>query len=168
MVDFIDVILIALFIEAIVNALKPIWTKGENRLTVSEYVSMGMGILLAVTCKINMLAYVVELDLPYPVWVEYVFYVLTGIAIGRGTNFLYDLWDKLKEWKNGNVISSVVEYQDGVDSDDLTDNQLRAILIQLGATDEQVSSNRTRAELEALLDSFAVEAVDPPADSGVK
>lgn len=168
MVDFIDVILIALFIEAIVNALKPIWTKGENRLTVSEYVSMGMGILLAVTCKINMLAYVVELDWPYPVWVEYVFYVLTGIAIGRGTNFLYDLWDKLKEWKNGNVLSSVVEYQDGVDSDDLTDNQLRAILIQLGATDEQVSSNMTRAELETLLDSFAVEAVDPPADGGVK
>lgn len=168
MVDFIDVILIALFIEAIVNALKPIWAKGENRLTVSEYVSMGMGILLAVTCKINMLAYVVELDWPYPAWVEYLFYALTGVAIGRGTNFLYDLWDKLKEWKSGNVVSSVVEYQDGVDSDDLTDNQLRAILIQLGATDEQVSSNRTREELEALLDSYAVDAGDPPDAGGVK
>lgn len=57
---------------------------------------MGMGVLLAVTCKINMLAWVVEIE--YPMWVEYIFYVLTGIAIGRGTNFLYDLWNKLKEW----------------------------------------------------------------------
>ncbi|MBR2942607.1 MAG: hypothetical protein IKB82_04335, partial [Clostridia bacterium] len=85
-----DVILIALFIEAIINALKPIWTKGEPQLTATEYVSMGMGVLLAVTCKINMLAWVVEIE--YPMWVEYIFYVLTGIAIGRGTNFLYDLW----------------------------------------------------------------------------
>lgn len=97
-----DVILIALFIEAIINALKPIWTKGEPQLTATEYVSMGMGVLLAVTCKINMLAWVVEIE--YPMWVEYIFYVLTGIAIGRGTNFLYDLWNKLKEWQGGQIL----------------------------------------------------------------
>ena len=97
-----DVILIALFIEAIVNAIKPIWTKGETRLTVTEYVSMGMGILLAVACRINMLAYAVTAD--YPVWVEYIFYVLTGIAIGRGTNFLYDLWNRLREWQSGQIL----------------------------------------------------------------
>lgn len=101
MIQITDVILISLFIEAIVNALKPIWSAAGEKLSISEYVSMGMGILLAVACKINMLAYVVEVS--YPVWVEYIFYVLTGIAIGRGTNFLYDLWDKLKEWQSGRV-----------------------------------------------------------------
>lgn len=100
-----DVILIALFIEAIINALKPIWTKGEPQLTATEYVSMGMGVLLAVTCKINMLAWVVEIE--YPMWVEYIFYVLTGIAIGRGTNFLYDLWNKLKEWQGGALVDGM-------------------------------------------------------------
>ena len=101
MISISDVILISLFIEAIVGALKPLWSKDGEKLSVSEYVSMGMGILLAVSCKINMLAYVVELS--YPVWVEYVFYALTGIAIGRGTNFLYDLWNKLKEWQTGKL-----------------------------------------------------------------
>jgi hypothetical protein len=101
MISISDVILISLFIEAIVGALKPLWSKDDEKLSISEYVSMGMGILLAVSCKINMLAYVVELS--YPVWVEYVFYVLTGIAIGRGTNFLYDLWNKLKEWQTGKL-----------------------------------------------------------------
>lgn len=108
-----DVILIALFIEAIVNALKPIWTKGETQFTVSEYVSMGMGVLLAVSCKINMLAYMVEI-IDYPIWVEYIFYVLTGIAIGRGTNFLYDLWNKLKEWQSGQILPAV-EVEDAVE-----------------------------------------------------
>lgn len=103
MIQMTDVILIALFIEAIVNALKPIWASGDEKLTMTEYVSMGMGILLAVTCRINMLAYVVEIN--YPVWVEYIFYGLTGIAIGRGTNFLYDLWDKLREWQSGKLES---------------------------------------------------------------
>lgn len=166
MIQITDVILISLFIEAIVGALKPIWSGSGEKLTVTEYVSMAAGILLAVTCRINMLAYVV--DISYPAWVEYIFYVLTGIAIGRGTNFIYDLWKKLREWQNGNLIGDVVEYRESVDSDELTDNQLRAILIQLGATTEQISSNKTREELEALLDSFAVEAGDPPAAGGVK
>ena len=102
MIQITDIILIALFIEAIVNALKPLWTAGENKMTVSELVAMGMGILLAVTCKINMLAYVVELT--YPDWVTVIFYVLTGIALGRGTNFVYDLWNKLKEWQTSQIL----------------------------------------------------------------
>ena len=117
MIQITDVILIALFIEAIVNALKPMWTSGEGKLTVTEYVSMGMGILLAVTCKINMLAYVVEIN--YPLWVEYIFHALTGIAIGRGTNFLYDLWNKLKEWQSGQLLPAV-EVEDAVE---LTDEE---------------------------------------------
>lgn len=102
MMQMTDVILIALFIEAVVNALKPIWSKDGEKLSISEYVSMGMGVLLAVACRINMLAYVV--DVAYPVWVEYVFFALTGIAIGRGTNFVYDLWGKLKEWQSGKLL----------------------------------------------------------------
>lgn len=105
MIQITDVILISLFIEAIVGALKPIWSGSGEKLTVTEYVSMAAGILLAVTCRINMLAYVV--DISYPAWVEYIFYVLTGIAIGRGTNFLYDLWNKLKEWQGGQVLPGV-------------------------------------------------------------
>ncbi len=108
MMQITDIILIALFIEAVVNAIKPIWVKEGEKFTVSEYVSMAMGILLAVSCKINMLAYVVEVN--YPLWVEYIFYVLTGVAIGRGTNFLYDLWKKLKEWQNGNILEATDSY----------------------------------------------------------
>ena len=116
MMQFTDIILIALFIEAIVNALKPIWSKEGEKLSVSEYVSMGMGVLLAVSCRINMLEWVVQVE--YPIWVEYIFYVLTGIAIGRGTNFLYDLWGKLKEWQDSKELVASTDYIHALDADE--------------------------------------------------
>lgn len=128
MMQITDIILIALFIEAVVNAIKPVWVKEGEKFTVSEYVSMAMGILLAVSCKINMLAYVVEVN--YPLWVEYIFYVLTGIAIGRGTNFLYDLWKKLKEWQNGNVLEATDSYAP-LDDEDFDLNVTNWSLAQL-------------------------------------
>lgn len=167
MMQITDVILIALFIEAIVNALKPIWCKEDGGLSVSEYVSMGVGVLMAVSCRINMLEYVVQMT--YPVWVEYIFFVLTGIAIGRGTNFVYDLWGKLKEWQGGNRLTGSMDaFLDGIDSGKLTDNQLRAILIQCGASMRDIGDCQTRAELEKLLDRYAVEAADPPRQGGVE
>ena len=44
--NMINIILLALFIEAIVSAVKPIWTKGEG-LTVTEIVSIVIGVVLA-------------------------------------------------------------------------------------------------------------------------
>lgn len=82
MMQITDVILIALFIEAIVNVLKPIWCKEDGGLSISEYVSMGLGILLAVACRINMLAYVVETT--YPLWVEYTLWNLAKKLLGKG------------------------------------------------------------------------------------
>lgn len=107
MIDIFDVLMIALIIEAIVNSLKPIWTGGEG-MSVSEYVSMAIGVLIAVTCKIDIVGYVVELTTPFPGWMQYVFYALTGIAIGRGTNFLYDLWQKMMEWKTDGVLPGLL------------------------------------------------------------
>lgn len=103
MMTITDLMMIALFIEAIVNALKPIWQEGGEKMSASEYVAMGLGVIFAVSCKINMLAYVVNLETN--VYVSYFFYVLTGIAIGRGSNFLFDLWDKIKQWQGKELIS---------------------------------------------------------------
>lgn len=94
----IGIIMLALFVEAIVTAIKPLWTKGEG-LSVTEIVSIVIGIVLAVSIKINMLAYIGEIGLEVPGWVEYIFYVMTGIAIGRGPSFVHDLWKALLKWK---------------------------------------------------------------------
>jgi len=88
-----NLILIALFVEAIVQQLKPLWDKTAGKITVAEIVSMCLGILIAIVARINFLAGVVDITQPV---LLYVMYVLTGVALGRGPSFVHDLWVKIK------------------------------------------------------------------------
>ena len=92
--DLANLIILALFVEAIVQTMKPIWDKTAGKITVAEIVSMAIGILIAVVAKINFLAGVVEITQPV---LLYVIYALTGVALGRGPSFVHDLWGKLRE-----------------------------------------------------------------------
>ncbi|HRX58625.1 MAG TPA: hypothetical protein P5075_07610 [Eubacteriales bacterium] len=89
-----NMILIALFIEAIVQQLKPFWDKTAGKITIAEIVSMCIGILIAVVAKVNFLAGVVEITQPV---LLYAMYVLTGVALGRGPSFVHDLWVKIRD-----------------------------------------------------------------------
>ena len=90
--DLANLIILALFVEAIVQTMKPIWDKTAGKVTVAEIVSMGIGVVIAVVAKINFLAAVV--DVTHPVLL-YTLYLLTGVALGRGPSFLHDLWMKI-------------------------------------------------------------------------
>ena len=91
--DILSLLIISLFIETIVNWIKPIWDKTATKVTTAEIVSMCIGIVIAVFAKINMLASYVTVSEPV---LLYLFYILTGIGLGRGPSLLYDLWKKLK------------------------------------------------------------------------
>ena len=95
--EIVSILLIALLIEAVVKAVKPLWNEGAERVSVSEIVAMALGVALAVVLRINLLDYVIWIDVPDPA--QYIFYVLTGIALGRGPSFLHDLWNSFKELK---------------------------------------------------------------------
>ena len=90
--SFSEILILSLFIEATISAIKPLWS--EDCLSVTEIVSMGVGVLVAVACRINML------DLFYrvnaPAWLDYALYVMTGIGLGRGPSFLYDVWQRVR------------------------------------------------------------------------
>jgi hypothetical protein len=96
--NIVDLLLVAMFIEATVSALKPLWDPVDGkRLSAAEIVSMAIGVVIAVASKLNMLETIVQLQTPG--WVQYLFYVMTGIGMGRGPSFLYDVWSRVKEWK---------------------------------------------------------------------
>lgn len=59
-------------------------------------------------------------------------------------------------------------YVESMDSEDMTDNQLRAVLLQVGASMSDIEACKTREELEWLLDGYAVEATDPPTQGGAE
>ena len=92
--DLANLIILALFVEAIVQTMKPIWDKSAGKITIAEIVSMAMGVVIAVAAKINFLAGVV--DVTHPVLL-YMLYGLTGVALGRGPSFVHDLWGKIRE-----------------------------------------------------------------------
>ena len=93
-----NIIALALFIEAVVSALKPIWTKGEG-MSLSEIVPICIGVVLAVALKIDLLSYVSSYTMfDTPPWAYYIFYIMSGVAIGRGPSFVYDLWMGIKKW----------------------------------------------------------------------
>lgn len=96
--EIMNLVLIALFIEGVVSALKPIWSKNGAEISVAELVSMAVGVVIAVACRLNMLEGVMQLNAP--AWFYFVLYIMTGIAIGRGPNFLYDLWNRIKGFTN--------------------------------------------------------------------
>lgn len=100
----VNILLLAVLIEAVVSAIKPIWSKDGEKMSVAEIVSICLGVALCVSCRIDMLEYIVDWDLidNSPPWVPYIFYTLTGIALGRGPSFLWDLWQRMKKYTENN------------------------------------------------------------------
>lgn len=88
-----NLIILALFVEAIVQTLKPLWDKTAGKITVAEIVSMGIGVVIAVVAKINFLAGLVDVTQPV---LLYLLYALTGVALGRGPSFVHDMWGKIR------------------------------------------------------------------------
>ena len=91
--DLANLIILALFVEAIVQTLKPLWDKTAGKITVAEIVSMGIGVVIALVAKINFLTGVIDVTQPV---LLYLLYALTGVALGRGPSFVHDLWGKIK------------------------------------------------------------------------
>lgn len=91
--EIFSMMVIALFIEAVIQIFKPVWDKSASPLTVPEWMSMLIGIFIAVAARINMLDGLIPVD---NIVLIYLFYIFTGIALGRGPSFVHDLWQKLR------------------------------------------------------------------------
>ena len=91
--DLANLIILALFVEAIVQTMKPIWDKTAGKITTAEIVSMAIGVVIAAVAKINFLAGVIDVTQPV---LLYVLYALTGVALGRGPSFVHDLWGSIR------------------------------------------------------------------------
>lgn len=91
--SIISMMIIALFTETVIQIFKPVWDETSTPLTVPEWLSMLVGIFIAVAARINMLEGLIQTDSAVLI---YLFYIFTGIALGRGPNFVHDLWSKLR------------------------------------------------------------------------
>jgi len=91
-ISLVNLAAIALLIETVVQAVKSITAK-ELQLAIWELVSIGLGVVIAVFAKVNLLDGMIQTTEPV---LLYLFYVFSGVALGRGPSFVHDLWSKLK------------------------------------------------------------------------
>lgn len=86
--SIVTIITIALLVEAIWETLKMVWQEGK--INVNTIGALIVGIAVSILAKIDIFAMQgITLSIPLIGW------VLTGILMSRGANFIHDLFNKL-------------------------------------------------------------------------
>ena len=83
-----SLIVIAILVEAIWENIKTIWEDGIN---INRIGALFLAILISILAKVDVFA-MVGITLAFPM----VSYILTGIVVSRGANFVNDLFGKLR------------------------------------------------------------------------
>lgn len=86
--SIVTIITIALLVEAIWETLKMVWQDGKAN--VNTIGALVVGILISILAKLDIFA-IQGISLSVPV----IGYVLTGILLSRGANFIHDLFNKM-------------------------------------------------------------------------
>lgn len=86
--QYTQLIIIAILVEAIWENLKMIWDK--NKLNINMLGSLLLSMIICVLAQINIFK-IVGIELIVPI----IGYLLTGIIVSRGANFVNDLFSRL-------------------------------------------------------------------------
>lgn len=88
--SIVTIITIALLVEAIWETLKMVWQEGK--ININTIGALIVGIAVSILAKIDIFAIQgITLSIPLIGW------ILTGILMSRGANFIHDLFNKLGE-----------------------------------------------------------------------
>ncbi len=86
--SIVTIITIALLVEAIWETLKMVWQEGK--ININTIGALIVGIAVSILAKIDIFAMQgITLSIPLIGW------ILTGILMSRGANFIHDLFNKL-------------------------------------------------------------------------
>ena len=86
--SIVTIITIALLVEAIWETLKMVWQEGKINVNTIGALIVGIGV--SILAKIDIYAMQgISLSIPLVGW------ILTGILMSRGANFIHDLFNKL-------------------------------------------------------------------------
>lgn len=81
-------LIVAILVEAIWENLKSIW---DNGLNINRIGSLILAMIICILTRLDLFAIVgISLSVPY------VAYILTGIIVSRGANFVNDLFGRIR------------------------------------------------------------------------
>lgn len=87
--EYAQLVIVAILVEAIWENLKMVWQNGK--LSIDKIGALVIGILICALAKIDIFP-IVNLTISIPV----VGSILTGIIVSRGANFVHDLFSKIQ------------------------------------------------------------------------
>lgn len=87
--DFAQLVIVAILVEAIWENCKMVWK--DKKININMIGSLVLAILICVFAKVDIFT-IINIKL----FVPYVGSILTGIIVSRGANFVNDLFSKLK------------------------------------------------------------------------
>ena len=87
--EYAQLVIVAILIEAIWENIKMVWQNGK--FSIDKIGSLVISILICILAKIDIFP-IVNLSIMVPV----IGSILTGIIVSRGSNFVHDLFTKLK------------------------------------------------------------------------
>lgn len=88
MEQLLQIITVAILVEAITKIIKDGFIKNQGKL--GYFLSIAIGQLLAITTRFDVL-----LILGLPTFLPYVGIVLTGLLVSRGANFVNDIFEQI-------------------------------------------------------------------------
>lgn len=86
--EYAQLVVIAILIEAIWENLKMIWDNGK--LSIDKLGSLIMSVIVCVLVNVDIFPIV-----SLPIAIPFVGSILTGIIVSRGANFVHDLFNKI-------------------------------------------------------------------------
>lgn len=90
--SLVTLIIVSLVCESIWEVLKMVWQDGK--LSIDRLGALIVSLILAIVTKLDFLSLLgIEVTVPY------IGYILTGILISRGSNFIHDLINKVNNVK---------------------------------------------------------------------
>lgn len=94
MVELVSILIVAIVVESAVESCKKIYSK--KKINYSKLGSIALGVLICVCANLDILALLsVTMSVPF------IGCIVTGLIVGRGSNFVHDTVKKVSNAKTG-------------------------------------------------------------------
>jgi hypothetical protein len=90
-----NLLAIGVFLQAVVQTVKPIYDPESKRFSLPEVISVVAGIIVAIIGQINLLEGIFTTDSTIAL---YILYGVSGIVCGRSASFVHDLFNKMRNF----------------------------------------------------------------------
>ncbi len=101
--NIMSLIIIGIFLQSIVQVIKPLYDPEAKRFAIPEIISVCAGIIVGIIGEVNLLEGIFA---PDSLVALYLLYAISGICLGRGGSLVHDIFNKMRNFNVDKAIQS--------------------------------------------------------------